>query len=111
MKYVDSNPYGPLTPKRLEQFERTIGQSLPDDYRAYLLEQNGGTPEKYLICWPGSDEPAEVFNDAFGLHDGPDYSRLDKMTEGMREFLQDDLIPIGCDPGGNTSFFPIKSSD
>ncbi len=108
MKYENRNPHGQLRLDRLEQFERTIGARLPEDYRSYLIDQNGGTPEAFLICWPGSDEPAEVFNDAFGLHDGPDYSRLDKAAQGMREFLPDDLIPIGSDPGGNVFCLSVK---
>ena len=33
---------GELLPERLEQFESTIGATFPDDYRDFMLENNGG---------------------------------------------------------------------
>lgn len=76
MDIDDSNEHGFLKMGDLEDFEKSLGCKLPEDYRNFLIEHNGGTPEKYLVCWPGSDEPAEVWNDSLGLHKGPTYSRL-----------------------------------
>tara|TARA_R110000868_G_scaffold42938_7_gene144876 strand:+ start:7271 stop:7717 length:447 start_codon:yes stop_codon:yes gene_type:complete len=101
MEIEESNIYGPLKIEDLEKFEMAIGHRLPDDYRKFLIEHNGGTPEKYLVCWPGSDEPSEVWNDTMGLHDGPTYSRLNYAYEGIKEYLPDGILPFASDPGGN----------
>lgn len=101
MDVEDSNKYGAIKLDELEQFEKDIGARLPEDYRSFLVLHNGGTPEKYLVCWPGSHEPAEVWNDSLGLHNGPTYSRLDSVTEGLKEYLPKGIIPFASDPGGN----------
>lgn len=41
----DSNKYGKLTERRLAKLEKQLGVRLPDDYRAFMLEHNGGRPE------------------------------------------------------------------
>jgi hypothetical protein len=35
----------PLTPAKIAKLEAQLGAPLPDDYRRFLLESNGGTPE------------------------------------------------------------------
>jgi cell wall assembly regulator SMI1 len=102
MEIEDSNKYGVLQYEALEDYEKSLGTSLPTDYREFLILYNGGTPEKYLVCWPGSDEPSEVWNDSLGLHNGPAYSRLDLATEGLKEYLPKGIIPFATDPGGNS---------
>ena len=101
MDIEDSNRNGFLKIEALERFEKSLGCSLPEDYRSFLIEHNGGTPSKYLVCWPGSSEPSEVWNDSLGLHDGPTYSRLDFVFEGIKEYLPNGVIPFASDPGGN----------
>jgi hypothetical protein len=40
-----TNRYGPTTAERVAGFEAQLGHTLPDDYRRFLLECNGGAPE------------------------------------------------------------------
>jgi hypothetical protein len=101
IKIQDSNEYGFLKLDVLERFEKSLGCKLPKDYRNFLIDHNGGTPEKYLVCWPGSTEPSEVWNNSLGLHDGPTYARLDLMTKELTDYLPYGVIPFACDPGGN----------
>jgi len=102
MEIEDSNKYGALQHEELEDYEKSLGTSLPTDYREFLILHNGGTPEKYLVCRSGSNEPSEVWNDSLGLHNGPTYCRLDIATKDLKEYLPKDIIPFATDPGGNS---------
>ena len=110
----------------IEAFERRIGASLPDDYRAFLLEVNGGRPQSPVdtaarypivrIDWEG--RPPQESDDVAVVHfllvaenwkgifsDG----RSDALSlDGCyTTFVEEDrripegLIPIGRDPGGS----------
>jgi len=98
---IDSNEHGKLKIKDLERFEKFLGCKLPKDYRDFLIEHNGAIPENYLVCWPNSTEPSDVWNDSLGLHNGPSYARLDLMTKELKDYLPEGVIPFACDPGGN----------
>lgn len=39
----------PLSPERIAALEAQLGAALPDDYRRFLLETNGGAPEKAMF--------------------------------------------------------------
>lgn len=41
---VNSRPAGPTSGTEIAAFEAGIGNSLPDDFRRFLLEHNGGSP-------------------------------------------------------------------
>jgi cell wall assembly regulator SMI1 len=101
MEIAESNKHGPLFMEDLENFEKFLGTRLPEDYRNFLIEHNGGSPEEYLVCWPGSSEPCEVWNDSLGLHNGPTYARLDSVANGLKDYLPEGVLPFASDPGGN----------
>ena len=79
---VQGNPYGPLSAERLEAFEESLGERLPNEYREYLLNYNGGKFEKTIF----PDEPEFRVHHMYGLHDGPEYNRLEDRFEIWRGF-------------------------
>lgn len=79
---VQENPYGPLSAEGLEHFEERFGKRLPNEYRQYLLNYNGGKFEK--IIFP--NEPNFSVHHMYGLHDGPEYNRLEENFEIWRAF-------------------------
>src|SRR5690348_14575479 len=86
----------PLAESELARFEAMLGRTLPADYRAFLLEHNGGRPSARFPSVAGFDDTmVHVF---CGIGTPVD------LEKRMRE-LEDDLpfgwIPIGFDPGGN----------
>ncbi len=117
---LQSNPYGILDVADLEAFEARIGCRLPDEYRRYLLAHNGGEYEK--IIFPG--EPSFTMHHVLGLHNGPDYYRLERRfplwetcdLEDVKEqlerllFIADtttgDAILLNCDDGSIWFFDP-----
>lgn len=106
MEIVDANKYGTLDPKRLQSFEASLKGSLPDDYREYLMANNGGEPV------PGSfrfnHNASEVHGQFYGLHDGPAEYRLDSVLNVARGRIPSHLLPIAGDPFGNEVCIAIK---
>lgn len=79
---VHANPHGPLHAGKLDAFETFIGKRLPNEYREYLLNYNGGDFEKTIF----DDEPSFSVHHVYGLHDGPKYNRLEDRFEIWRQF-------------------------
>ena len=91
---------GPLSPQKISEFEKSFGINLPNDYKIFLEEYNGGKPT------PNS----------FYFDDGNDASCIDKylsITEddenkGICEYVSayegripEGFLIIAHDPGGN----------
>lgn len=110
----DSNRYGALEEARLSAFEAWLGARLPDDYRAFLLAHNGGTPE------PAGFDAGEV-DFFFALHD----QRWDDETPGGHhahplqqvavdwsdEFPERMLLPFACDTRGRLLCVGVHGDD
>jgi hypothetical protein len=63
-KFMTLSP--PASVEALRAVERDLGKILPDDYKSFLLEHNGGEGfigEHYLILWKA--EELSEFNDAY----------------------------------------------
>src|SRR5690348_16435267 len=54
---LHSNKYGPLSIGVLEDFERELKAPLPEEYRTFLLQHNGGTPSP--ACFLAPDDPLD----------------------------------------------------
>jgi cell wall assembly regulator SMI1 len=108
VKIEGPNKYGPVTAQRLSKFERALGHTLPDDYRAFLLENNGGTPSPCDFTI-GEGDISHV-NDMYGLHDGPTHARLDHIRRVYRGRIPGHLLPIADDPGGNEICIGLSDS-
>jgi hypothetical protein len=61
---------GPSGENAVREAEKALGVEFPADYRAFLLEANGGEGEvgfSYIMLWPAEDI-AEL-NEAYGVRD------------------------------------------
>ena len=99
---------GPLTEGQLAQAESTLGIVLADDYRAFMLEHNGGRPEPdgFAIAWRSGQKAAAAGASSmvswfFSIHDGrhENLLRMNQITFVGR--LPKGTIAIGRDPGSN----------
>lgn len=45
------NSYSPLDKSEIEAFEKKIGHVLPEEYKTFLMEHNGGQPEPSYFCY------------------------------------------------------------
>ncbi|KAJ3052784.1 hypothetical protein HK102_011830 [Quaeritorhiza haematococci] len=60
MIFQPTNDDAPLREDRLSEFERQLNHPLPQDYRSFLLEHNGGVPMKKMFTMEGDDYASEV---------------------------------------------------
>lgn len=94
----ESARFGRCTERGLLAFERRIGRKLPADYRAFLLEHNGGTPDATLVKVRGVSSAVKRLH---GLHNGPSWARLESLRRSHAGRVPAGLLPIGADPFGN----------
>jgi hypothetical protein len=113
MRHIDTNgQFGKLAEDLLLEFEATIGTSLPEDYRAFLLKYNGGVPRQNAFSYadargPYTDSVVRIF---YGFHQGHLY-RLDRTFGLSRSVIPDELLAIASDPGGNLICLGYKGKD
>lgn len=116
MNIQNSNRYGKLDPAKLGEFETKLGARLPEDYRAFLLEHNGGKPEKRAFMAPDDplDEDSELYERElagfYALHEqnAPvgeatmDAFKLDEAWRDLQNDVPDNtLLPISQDTSGS----------
>lgn len=110
MKTVDSNKYGILDDKRLILFERKIGARLPEEYRQFLIEHNGGKPSPcdFKISETEGEDSLHHF---YGLHSGPSYLNLEQAYKNHKGRVPTTMIPFADDPAGNAICIGIGGND
>jgi cell wall assembly regulator SMI1 len=108
---IDFNALPPASAEALQTAEQAIGKTLPDDYKSFLLEHNGGEGfigEHYLILW--KVEVLSDFNDGyeiskyapgfivFGSNGGGDGFAFDTRTSPYR-VMQVPFVGMSADDG------------
>lgn len=99
-KYTTANPFGELGTKALEDFEQIIQYRLPEDYRKYLLDFNGAEPIN-TICSISDDEGETRIHGMLGIHDGPEYCRIESNFGDNNSTRKTGLLAFAYDQGGN----------
>ena len=100
VEIIDANPYGSLSREKLDEFERQIGTSLPEDYKTFLLHYNGGRPAPSFFWIKPVDDGSEVFQ-FYGLHKGPAHLSIETYAGKERYGIPATMLPIGDDGVGN----------
>jgi cell wall assembly regulator SMI1 len=98
-----------LTESTIAEFERQFGITLPHDYKAFMLQNNGGTPEEDwafdFIDITTNTKTGSDIQSFFVIYNEETY-RDDDLRKSYR-ILQENgevpagILPIGDDPGGN----------
>jgi cell wall assembly regulator SMI1 len=93
---------GGLEEARLQKVEEDLGAALPEDYRAFLREHNGGSPDPGGFVFADAKGPYtdSVVAWFFGIHD-EEFNNLEEFRADYRGRLLDDFVPIALDPFGN----------
>ncbi len=99
-----------LTKDSLEHFEKKLGFSLPSDYKDFMLEDNGGTPEEdlafsFIDVTTNSTNNSDL-REFFVLYEDEDNDNFDDILRIYNSMVSEKLIPpfflpIGDDSGGN----------
>lgn len=108
MKFYDSGKQ--LTGQDLSDLEDALGQTLPADYKDFMLKANGGTPKEDL-AFNYSDVTTNRSNDTdlrelFILYKEEHNDAFDDILRIYNSMVDEKLIPpfflpIGDDSGGN----------
>jgi cell wall assembly regulator SMI1 len=82
--------------------ESRLKCSLPEDYREFLLQHNGGRPRERAFQFKlrtgvGTDSVVDWF---LSIYDG-EFSNLEQVLDTFRDRLPSDVLPIARDPFGN----------
>lgn len=97
---IDDNMFGAIKEETLIKFESTLGHILPAGYRDFLVKYNGGPPSPNYFEITAGDNISKIHH-FYGIHDGPEYLRLDVTNELLKDRLPHNMIAIADDPFGN----------
>lgn len=96
MKFEKINPFGPVNSADIVEFEESNEVILPDDYKEFLLDQNGGLPISNTISSINTD-----VNWLYGMVEEPAWASLFHALDIYEGRIPAWYIPIGNDSGGN----------
>jgi hypothetical protein len=100
----------PVTDHEISAFEANLPAGLPSDYRAFLLQQDGGEPEPNW--WPPETGVDAGVREFYGLsEDLPSFSRLQAAREVFSDRVPDHLLPIGYDGTGGQMCVALTGED
>ncbi|MFF2484326.1 SMI1/KNR4 family protein [Paenibacillus sp. NPDC058071] len=94
-----------LSLEQVESFEMTNSIKLPNLYKDFLLEYNGGRVEPNVFRI-SSDEGESALNVFYGI--GNMNNNLEKKIGFFEEILEIGFIPIARDSGGNQICLGIR---
>ena len=92
----EPNKFGAARPEELAAFEAQQQVELPPDYRQFILDNNGGRPQKNIHPALQTD-----VNWLFGFNRKPDWASIYWNIETYEGRLPERTLPLGCDSGGN----------
>jgi len=86
----------------LSNLESKIGFVLPEDYRRFMIEFNGGRPVPSFFSFQTSNGPTDANVRYFlTLFDKGKHYTIPQYLDRYNERIPDGLLPIGCDSFGN----------
>lgn len=101
----------PISIKQMKMFEKSIGSNLPDNYRTFLFQHNGGKPTpKRFATKDGKVE--SMVSKFFPLSDQTPDNLMDEF-KGFNLFKQlpANLLSIAQDPTGNRIVISCRGDD
>lgn len=103
-EYWNRNP--PASPDDIERVEEKIGALIPESYRGFILNENGGDPQ--FIEYPLAD--LDTYSDVntffgFGVEPGVE-SELEELKRHDSFALG--MLPVACDGYGNLLLLDLR---
>jgi ankyrin repeat protein len=103
-----------LTEARLAEVEAQFGIRLPADYRAFMLENNGGRPVPSGVCRkqdPTPDRSCACFLAIDSESGADDWISINHVREGTEPVIPRRLFMIAEDLGGNKFCLSVSGED
>ena len=112
---MEPNPFigtrDAVAPAVLEAVEQKYGFTLPPDYKAHVLQHNGGWPERRTFIQvdeDGENVERRISNfKPFGQGKGS----FERNLESLRDQLHPDLVPFGSETGGDQFCLSVGPED
>jgi cell wall assembly regulator SMI1 len=90
------------TEESIQRLENEVGYRLPDDYRRFLAEFNGGEPDPSGFVFETNDGPSDSAVRYFlTLDSNARHYTIREFLSRYRDRIPEGLIPIACDSFGN----------
>ncbi len=84
----------------LAEYEASLGLSLPEDYKTFLISCNGGIPFPHQLDIPNTKH-AVLLDVLYGIKDERTPGDLVYELQHHQPDLPEGFLPIGHDPGGS----------
>ena len=115
VSFTEAEP--PIHDEDIVRAERILGCTLPEDYRRFLLKENGGRPslEAFNIQW--NDNPvgegwgASLIHFFLSIHDGKYSNFINYNTVKFEDRIPKDTVAIADDQGGNLLLIGVGESN
>lgn len=102
---------GSTSSESLEALEEQLGAHLPETYRRFLREHNGGQPTPDVVDvdgLPGSPTDIQVF---FGIGCTVESSEIEWNRRTFSGRIPSRMLPIACDSGGGLFCLSLSGQD
>ena len=102
-----------LTVGNIDSVEKKLKNNLPEDYKAFLLEHNGGHPEDCVFSYKMADKKYESLINRFNaIHSEKEYNLLAKFQYYQdQKRIPTNMLPIADDPFGNIICMSLSRDD
>jgi hypothetical protein len=104
---LNPNPHGSCTEDQVIQFEKALGETLPSEYREFLVSFNGGSPEPAFF-WIEEDIDGTEIHQFYGLYENPFGSSLNMFLGDDHCGIPDGFLSIADDGVGNSVLICLK---
>jgi cell wall assembly regulator SMI1 len=111
MKPKISNSKSQLTVSTIQKLERNLKILLPEEYRNFLLEHNGGKPKPNVFPLPENPIDSNAIVDWFFSITEDNIYSLEWYYKTMKNRIPSELLPIATDPGGNLICIQVSGSN
>ncbi|MBR2683602.1 MAG: SMI1/KNR4 family protein, partial [Atopobiaceae bacterium] len=118
MKLCDSGKQ--LTQESLTRLEEVLGLPLPSDYKGFMMEANGGTPEEDLVyrfvdVATGRTNESDV-RELLVIYDNQEDDNWDDILRTHTTMVEEGTIPphflpVATDSGGNPLCMSLRKDD
>ena len=108
MNMIEKN--GNCSEDLIVEKEKSLGFSLPNDYRDFLKLYNGGIPEKLFFSFKGTKEDSSLVDRLFGFIEN-EYRNIIEYHRSYKKRIPSNALPIGIDPGGNLILLSVSGPD
>ncbi len=103
---LDANKFGEIQIEDIKQFEFYNKVVLPDDYKNFLIQYNGGCPRPNII--PSVNSNVDWI---LGMVDEPYYASLFQHIDMFHRRIPSFYFPIAYDSGGNLYLMSLYSEN